>query len=74
MIPLSVLDLVPVCEGSGPREAMEATAQLAQCAEQQGYKRFWIAEHHGMDGIGGGATASNLVPTWFIQSLFPVMR
>lgn len=57
MIPLSILDLVPVCEGSGPREAMEATTLLAQCAEQQGYKRFWIAEHHGMDGIGGGATA-----------------
>ena len=57
MIPLSVLDLVPVCEGTGPREAMQATALLAQAAEAHGYRRFWIAEHHGMDGIGGGATA-----------------
>lgn len=57
MIPLSILDLVPVSEGSGPREAMAATAQLARTAEEAGYARFWIAEHHGMDGISGGATA-----------------
>jgi luciferase family oxidoreductase group 1 len=57
MIPLSILDLVPVSEGSGTREAMEATGLLAQAAEQAGYARFWIAEHHGMDGISGGATA-----------------
>ena len=57
MIPLSVLDLVPVSEGSGVAEAMEATARLAQTAEEQGYHRFWIAEHHGMEGISGGATS-----------------
>jgi luciferase family oxidoreductase group 1 len=57
MIPLSILDLVPVSQGSGPREAMAATALLARTAEEAGYARFWIAEHHGMDGISGGATA-----------------
>lgn len=57
MIPFSILDLVPVSQGSGPREAMEATALLARTAEEAGYARFWIAEHHGMDGISGGATA-----------------
>ncbi len=57
MIPLSVLDLVPLSEGSEPRDAMAATALLARAAEQEGYKRFWIAEHHAMDGISGGATA-----------------
>lgn len=57
MIPVSVLDLVPVSEGSGPAEAMAATAALAKVAEQAGYHRFWVAEHHAMDGIGGGATS-----------------
>ena len=57
MSPLSVLDLAPVSEGRGAREAMEATALLARTAEEEGYARFWIAEHHGMDGISGGATA-----------------
>lgn len=57
MIPVSILDLVPVSEGSGPTEAFSAAAALAKVAEEFGYHRFWIAEHHGMDGIGGAATA-----------------
>ena len=57
MIPLSVLDLVPVREGGTVAEAMAATAELAQVAERAGYRRFWVAEHHAMDGIAGGATA-----------------
>ena len=46
MIPLSVLDLVPVREGGS-----------AMAAEEAGYARYWVAEHHGMAGIAGGATA-----------------
>lgn len=57
MIALSVLDLVPVREGGTLAEAYAATARLAQVAERSGYKRFWVAEHHAMDGIAGGATA-----------------
>ena len=57
MIPLSVLDLVPIREGGTLGEAFAATASLARAAERLGYKRFWIAEHHLMDGIGGAATA-----------------
>jgi len=57
MIPLSVLDLVPVREGGTVGEAMAEAALLAQTAEQHGYARFWVAEHHGMPGIAGGATA-----------------
>ncbi len=57
MIPLSVLDLVSVRQGSTISAALAETALLAQTAEQAGYKRFWIAEHHGMDGIAGGATS-----------------
>ncbi len=57
MIPISVLDTVPVSEGSTPRDAMLASAELARVAEEAGYARFWIAEHHAMDGIGGAATS-----------------
>lgn len=57
MIPINILDLVPVSEGSGPAEAMAATAELARVAEKEAYHRFWIAEHHAMPGISGGATS-----------------
>jgi luciferase family oxidoreductase group 1 len=57
MIPLSVLDLVPVREGGTVGEALAEAAAVAQTAEHAGYKRFWVAEHHGMEGIAGGATS-----------------
>jgi luciferase family oxidoreductase group 1 len=57
VIPLSVLDLIPVREGGTVSEALITAASLASAAECAGYKRFWVAEHHAMDGIAGGATA-----------------
>jgi luciferase family oxidoreductase group 1 len=57
MIPISVLDLVPVREGSSLSEAMAASADYARTAEAAGYKRFWVAEHHLTEGIAGGATS-----------------
>jgi luciferase family oxidoreductase group 1 len=57
MIPLAVLDLVPVREGGSASEALAETAKLAQTAEAAGYSRFWVAEHHAMEGIAGGATS-----------------
>lgn len=57
MIDFSVLDLVPVREGGTLEEAYAASAALARTAEATGCKRFWIAEHHAMEGIGGGATS-----------------
>ncbi len=57
MIPLSVLDLVPVREGGDVPQALAQTALLARAAEAAGYHRFWVAEHHLMPGIAGGATA-----------------
>ncbi|GAA4762251.1 LLM class flavin-dependent oxidoreductase [Novosphingobium ginsenosidimutans] len=60
MTPLSVLDLIPVREGGSVSEALTSAASLARAAEAAGYKRFWVAEHHGMDGIAGGATAVTL--------------
>lgn len=57
MIPLSVLDLVPVREGGTVGQALAEAATAAKTAEDSGYKRFWVAEHHGMEGIAGGATS-----------------
>ena len=57
MIPLSVLDLVPVREGSGVGEALAEAGKLAATAEQAGYKRFWVAEHHATAGVAGGAVS-----------------
>jgi len=54
---LSVLDLVPVIEGGTVSRALADAALLAQCAEAAGYHRYWVAEHHGMTGIAGGATS-----------------
>jgi luciferase family oxidoreductase group 1 len=56
-IPLSVLDLAPVPEGSGVADSFRNTLELARRAEALGYKRFWLAEHHNMHGIASSATA-----------------
>ncbi len=57
MTRFSVLDLVPVREGGTLSEAFADTAKLARAAEAYGCDRFWVAEHHAMDGIAGGATS-----------------
>lgn len=57
MTALSVLDLVPVRQGCTPREALAESAALARHAEALGYTRFWVAEHHNMEGIASAATA-----------------
>ena len=57
MIPLSVLDLAPIPEGSNAAEALRRSLELAQHAERWGYRRFWLAEHHSMPGIASAATS-----------------
>jgi luciferase family oxidoreductase group 1 len=54
---LSILDLVPVREGDSPRKALGFSLELARRAEQLGYARFWIAEHHNLPGAASAATA-----------------
>ena len=54
---LSVLDLVPIRQGGSLTEALAGAAALARTAEAAGYYRFWVAEHHGMTGVAGGATS-----------------
>ena len=57
MIPFSVLDLSPITEGSDAAQSFRNSRELAQLAERHGYRRFWLAEHHGMPGIASAATA-----------------
>lgn len=52
----SVLDLVPVLQGSTHKKAMENSLSLAKHVEKLGYKRFWIAEHHNTGSVVSSAT------------------
>ncbi len=54
-ISLSVLDLCPILSGSSARESLSLVAPLAQYVESLGYERYWIAEHHDMEGIGSSS-------------------
>lgn len=57
MVPLSVLDLVPIAAGSTPTEALAASTALARRADALGLTRYWVAEHHGMPGIASSSPA-----------------
>ena len=54
---ISTLDLVPVRADGGPAQALRNSLDLAREVERFGYNRFWVAEHHNMDGIASSATA-----------------
>lgn len=56
-VPLSVLDLAPVNEGSNPTESFKHSVALAKDAEKLGFHRYWFAEHHNMPGIASSATS-----------------
>jgi luciferase family oxidoreductase group 1 len=55
MVRLSVLDLATVATGSNPARALAETTELAVTAERLGYKRLWVAEHHGMPAVASSA-------------------
>ncbi len=57
MIPFSILDLSPITQGATAADAFRNTLDLAQHAEQWGYQRYWLAEHHNMPGIASAATS-----------------
>ncbi|MFD4430407.1 MsnO8 family LLM class oxidoreductase, partial [Nocardia sp. NPDC058497] len=56
-VTLSVLDLAPVQADATAGDALHATTRLAQHAEELGFRRFWVAEHHNMPGIASAAPA-----------------
>ena len=54
-LPLSVLDLLPISGGQGDARAVRDTVELAQFAEQLGYFRYWVAEHHNIPSVASTA-------------------
>ncbi|MDR3003708.1 MAG: LLM class flavin-dependent oxidoreductase [Acidovorax sp.] len=54
---LSMLDLVAVREGGTVRQALDIALATARKAEELGFARYWLAEHHNMPGIASSATA-----------------
>ncbi len=57
MIPFSILDLAPIRRGGDAAQAFEVMRDQARRAEELGYHRYWLAEHHNMDSIGSAATS-----------------
>jgi luciferase family oxidoreductase group 1 len=57
MTPLSILDLAPIVEGETAADALRNSLDLARHAERLGYRRYWVAEHHNMQGIASAATS-----------------
>ncbi|GKV64738.1 MULTISPECIES: LLM class flavin-dependent oxidoreductase [unclassified Sporosarcina] len=56
-IPLSILDLAMINEGSDAGQSFKNSADLARHAEDWGYNRYWLAEHHNMPGVASSATS-----------------
>lgn len=56
-VPLSLLDLSPICADSTAAQSLANTLDLARHAERWGYHRYWLAEHHNMPGIASAATS-----------------
>jgi len=57
MTAFSILDLCPIVEGGTVSDALADTRLMAKQAEESGFTRFWLAEHHGMKGIASAATS-----------------
>ena len=57
MTQLSVLDLSPIVQGSNAGQALTNSLDLARHAEALGFNRYWVAEHHNMQGVASAATA-----------------
>ena len=56
-VPFSVLDLAPIVAGKTAADAFRSTVDLACHVERLGYRRYWLAEHHNINGIASSATA-----------------
>ena len=53
---VSILNLLPIKQGSDAKSAIDAAVRLAIFAEDIGMKRYWVAEHHNMRNLASSAT------------------
>ena len=53
----SLLDLAPICQGGDAAQAFREAAGVARAAEEYGYHRYWLAEHHNIPGVASAATS-----------------
>lgn len=56
-VPFSLLDLVSIPYDSDAQQTLTHTLRYAQAADELGFKRFWLAEHHNMEGVASAATS-----------------
>ena len=56
-VPLSILELATISSGSTPATALAATTEVARRADVLGYRRLWVAEHHGMPSVASSSPA-----------------
>ncbi|WP_348797460.1 LLM class flavin-dependent oxidoreductase [Flavobacterium adhaerens] len=70
-IPISLLELAIITQDSNATETMQKTKELAHLADDLGYKRFWLAEHHNMAHVASTAT---VVLIGYIASLTKNIR
>lgn len=56
-VPLSILDLVSISDGSTAREAIASSVRSARVADRLGYRRLWFAEHHNTVNLAASATS-----------------
>jgi luciferase family oxidoreductase group 1 len=54
---LNILDLVPVIDGGSAAQAIASSVDVARHAQEWGYHRYWMAEHHNLPGVASSATA-----------------
>ena len=59
---LSILDQSPISEGSTGAQALANTIDLARLADEQGYHRYWVAEHHGGPMLAGPSPEALIGP------------
>jgi len=68
--PLTVLDLMPISSGSSAPAALRNSAALARNAEEFGYARYWMAEHHFNSGVAGTSPAVALAAVASYRTAF----
>ena len=57
VLPVSVLDLAPIVVDGTPAQALRNSVDLVRRTERLGYTRYWVAEHHNLNGIASAATS-----------------